>query len=535
MAKLLHQKTPLQNVHTVFDNTLRIMELPLSATTRAQLHGLLQDASVASLSNAFKALRIDVLATRLGTPQLTEIPFPAIAHLTAHGGHFVVLTALTNGQLTYHDPARGWVKESTAAFATAWSGVTVLVEKNAASGDHNYAANYTAEKRGRWRIGTIGGLLAMWILTGLGAVTQWDQRLAGGLMVVGTALSGLLVAADFGSRVAHRFCQAGENFSCGNVLNSPAAKLFGWLKMSEVGWVWFCGGWLSWWLGSRGHELPAVLGGLALGSALAACYAPFSIGYQWLKIKQWCPLCLAVQAVLVGLALVLKPALSFLPAFFHNTAAQVCVLSGYGLSLLLWLVINPLLDKVHQAAFADEELRRFKQDPGLFSFLLRQQPNRNAPMPPRGIVLGPATAAITVTLVTNPWCEPCAQAHRMLEELTAQLGNELSVNVLMMTDTRRGDESSHHVARHVLSLELAQQPAALQAWYRMRDYATWTRRFPTLLVPAAEEALRQQQEWIRLVGITHTPAVFLGSRELPPHYRLRDLAFHLPLIKTVAP
>lgn len=528
MQKLLIQKTPLQNVNVVFDNTVRILKIRSSSTTRVELHKLLQESSMASLGEAFKALNVDVLAARVNAKQLEEVPFPAIAHLTSRGGHFVLLTDLTNGQLTYHDPASGWVTENITAFSTLWSGAILLLEKKTTSGDLNYDSNRRAEMLKSWRNGTSISLLAAWILYSLGTGTRWNSNLAGSLLVIGAALSGLLIAADLGNSVAQRLCKTNEAFNCRSVLNSPAAMLFGWLKMSEVGWVWFFGGWLAWWLGSLRQDLPAVLGALSLGSLLAAAYAPFSIGYQWLKIKHWCALCLAVQVVLVGIAFSLSPYLSLLPAFIHSTSAQYSIISGYGLSLLLWISSRPLLYKVQQSTVAVEEVRRFKSDSRIFNFLLMQQPLINHPVWLRDIGIGKPTAPYKLTLITNPYCEPCIRAHRVLEELLGQMKGRLYVNIIFLTDSSRAIDSGYQVALHLLSLAPQHQPAALQDWFDIRDYAVWADRFPVHILPSAEEALLQQLEWNRSASITQTPSIVLCGRKLPEYYNLQDLAYHLP-------
>ena len=38
---------------------------------------------------------------------------------------------------------------------------------------------------------------------------------------------------------------------------------------------------------------------IASVSTMASAYIPFSIYYQWKVVKQWCPLCLTVQAILL--------------------------------------------------------------------------------------------------------------------------------------------------------------------------------------------------------------------------------------------
>lgn len=89
-------------------------------------------------------------------------------------------------------------------------------------------------------------------------------------------------------------------FSCDAVLNSKASKLFGIIKMSDIGIVYFMGGLVL--LLFSFYGMTEVQKTLDMTSFLSVCSFPyiiFSLSYQRLKVKKWCPLCLGVLTVLL--------------------------------------------------------------------------------------------------------------------------------------------------------------------------------------------------------------------------------------------
>ena len=534
MSKLKLQVAPHQQVVAVFDNVLTLLGIVVGKTTRQRLHTSLRLHSLAALSTALRSLRVDTLAVSLAPSELETIPFPCVAHLHSDGGRFVVLTKLQASQVTYHDPSQGWITEAVSSFCLRWAGTALLLEASPNSGDPQYEANRRGEQLNTWRVSLGSSLLLLWLASSLYAAHAWRDIVVALLLLTGLGISSLLVATDWGSPVANSVCNGAERLSCRSVLNSPAASLFGWLKVSEGGIVWFLGTWLCWWLGSRGPHFQPVLTGLALGSILAAGYAPFSIGYQWLRLKQWCPLCVAVQGILVGTAVLLLPQLRLLHLFWSDFQAQAIIATGFALALLLWLWARPVLRQAQRAAEMEKELTRFRTDTELFQLLWMRQAVTESYSDSVDLIMGSADAPLRLLLVANPFCEPCAKAHDLLEPLLAQMKGRLSITIRFITQRSDEDDSGHQIALRMLSLNSSQRGEAIRQWFRQPVYAEWIRQFPTVVAPDAEQALLRQQAWTQEHAITQTPTILLNGRRIPTYYKVQDLAYHLPYMEILA-
>ncbi len=490
--------------------------------------------SLLSMSDLLTDWKIDNTAVQLNTAeQLRELPFPFIAHLNKHNGWYVLVSALTGNRITYSDSQAGRKTESVDAFEKQWSGVVLVAETNGQSGEADYAVHRREETLSNLRRPFLitGAVIAtLFVMLGIApnfTVSNWLLLLT---KTTGLLVSCLLVARQLGSRSAltDRLCQVGGKASCDFVLNSPGAKLWGWLSWAEVGLLYFGGSLLSVLLaGTQPNGIGSVTGpttvwpllhGMAL---LALPYTVFSIYYQARVVRQWCVLCLAVQAILLieGIAAIMQ--LSPLPANWWPYAVLTLI---FLVPALAWVWVKPLLLNGAQHTHDHATLLGLKRDPALFRALLMQQ----SPMPPvpfdlQPIVLGNPEAAHTITMVTNPFCDPCATMHRELEKLLSQ-NTAVKAHIIFACDGADGRTAS--VATRLLALAGQDKAAdALTDWYAQKEkvYAAWAERH----VIDGEETkwlaiALGHGDWCRTAGIDSTPTLFIDGYPLPDLYRLRE-------------
>ena len=108
----------------------------------------------------------------------------------------------------------------------------------------------------------------------------WSGAYIGYLLL----LKHLHIHGGYGDRICSLFKQA----DCNNILDSSAAKLCGVISWSEIG--------LGHFISNTAIILffPHLITGLALINIFALPYSFWSIWYQGIKVKQWCPLCAVV-------------------------------------------------------------------------------------------------------------------------------------------------------------------------------------------------------------------------------------------------
>ncbi|QHV94036.1 vitamin K epoxide reductase family protein [Spirosoma endbachense] len=502
------------------------------ATVQEELSQHPDFPSLLSLSDLLTDWHIDNTAFQLNTTeQLRELPVPFVAHLRKNGGWYVLVTALTGNRITYSDNTQGRKSDILTDFEKNWSGIVLLAETNEQSGESDYIAHRKREVLNELRgpFAMVGSLLIFFVIILSVAkdlkTTDWFLLAT---KATGLLLSGLLVAKQLGSKNAltDRLCSINAKTNCDDVLNSPAAKLWGWLSWTDVGLLYFAGGLLAVLLVSVQPQLRSLLYWLAL---LALPYTVFSVYYQGFILQNWCSLCLSVQGLLLMEGILAIRQLTVLPS---DVQPYLLALVAFLLPTLVWVVLKMLLATLPKSRREHEELMRLKRNPDLFRALLLQQPE----MPPiphdlSPIILGNPEAEHTITMVTNPYCGPCGRTHMELEQLIQQNQN-VKANIIFTSDG--SDGPAMQMAVHTLALAKESKSHALTNWYEQPDkkFGIWAKKYPVIADKTNwQEIANQHHKWCRLADIKFTPTLFVDGYLIPEQYvldKLRWLINELP-------
>lgn len=488
--------------------------------------------SIKVLSDLLTNWDIDSLPVKLELAQLREIPYPAIAHLSKNGGHFVVLQKLEDELLHYIDPDIGLIKESLKDFEKKWTGVALLVEATEKSGEDGYK-----EKRKRelfiqyskylvWLL--VGGLLIVpTILFPLYILPSYLLKIVGGVFCF------LLLQKQFGtsSRAVAAFCKMGSKSNCDAVIHSVGSKLFGVVSLSELGVVYFIAGLLS--------IIISALAGISTNgftAVLSIVLLPFtlvSIYYQWRVVKAWCPLCLAVMLIIWLEVFALYP----WAGFSFSSIAMIISVVSFSLPVVFWLAVRERFIDSFRIPNLARSLSRFTNSERIFQTLLANQPTINLENFEHEISIGNNDAPVTITLVSNPGCGPCAAAHAAVEDLLSRFEDRIKVNFRFTVNLDEPDSESTTMVRHVIALSLADQAFCMKAlsdWYLhggKRDLGKWVAKFPISTqngqMAKMDSLLHQQANWFKHAHITATPTLLINGKKYPEEYTMGDLKFQV--------
>ena len=459
------------------------------------------------------ALRLDDKAA------LTRLPLPFMAQMD---GDLAVVRSVGDAAVVV-DRADGRRTLSRDAFLSASTGVVLTARPDARSGEPGYALHRREERICRAeRMGLALCLLVCCAGAFLPAPQLSSATLAlrvgvVALSAVGLALSWLLLLRQLHvpASMADRICGRAGRDGCSAVARTAGSRLFGRYGWSEVGLAYFAV--------SAAVALfwPSQLFWLAVTAAASLPYTLWSIGYQRLRARSWCGLCLAVMAVLWGL-FALHAVMGSFALPFPGWAGLALLLAACGAGGLAVHVLTDLYDRAREASkwkWAYAALKRRKE---LFFALLASRPA--IPVAEASTLLfGPAAAAHTVTVFSNPHCNPCARLHAALHALPE--GGEWRVQYVL---TSFNDELLE-TNRRIVATYLRHGPDAawqlLDRWYATHDPALLRGIGPEESHTAEVEAeLERHRAWSRANGLMATPHVLVDGRPLPPPYRGEDLA-----------
>jgi uncharacterized membrane protein len=491
--------------------------------------------SLLAISDVLTALHIENFAFRVAPDQLLNIPCPFLAHTNINGGDFIVVNSIsTEKVITSGDKWNRHVL-SLDEFKKIFKGIALTAQASAEfTATTPTLSNFIAKIKAP-AVLTCGALMFSVALvfhsdyfTGL----SWQSLLLTLFKSAGIITSVLLLIQfiDSNNTMIQKLCQSGGGKTdCNAILSSKAAKVFEGLSWSEVGFFYFTGTLL---LLLFGDGSAFIWQALALLNLVSLPYTVYSIYYQARVVKKWCVLCCAVQVLLWLEFIPLLAKTNWSIFFFTPTGNNVstlfiCLL----LPVILWVILKPLLLKLQQLSPLKQQLRTFKYNTELFNVQLTIQPKYTLPDEEWSIILGNVEANNVITMVTNPYCQPCAQTHKLLDELLNQNDN-VQARVVFMASNSETDIKTP-VTRHMMALyDLPDKTIVREAmhdWYKQKQksYETWAKAYPVEIKEAGFFKIDRQREWCNMGKITATPVLLLNGYRLPDLYQLPDLKYML--------
>ncbi|MFD2965796.1 vitamin K epoxide reductase family protein [Sphingobacterium bambusae] len=315
-----------------------------------------------------------------------------------------------------------------------------------------------------------------------------------------------------------------RNRSCNAVLNSKSSNFLG-ISWSVWGGAYFASFYLIQIL------YPGLQSQLAFWSTVSLLASPFiiySLYYQGYIIKQWCPLCLTVQVVLL-----INTSVSLVYLLTDNTLhidwylITVTLLFGSSFLTASHLMI-PVLKKAKDSRRYEIQWKKMRHNADIFHWLLQKSKSIIAPVENIGIVIGNPTAKHEIIKVCNPYCDPCARIHLTLKEIT-QHNTNVKLRIIFTASGDGNDRKTAPVS-HLLAIEeslgskVVQQ--ALEEWYLTEEkkYEAFAEKYPMNGKLNQQGAkIKRMFKWCKDMEIRATPTIYINGNELPESYQVAEL------------
>jgi len=488
--------------------------------------------SMLAVSDVLTALNISNTAFRAEFDMLGELAAPFLVNLNTNGGEFAVVTKMDAKHFYFSDERKEVNKLSLEDFKSAFAGVVLIAEPDSKlikkSGLLSSAYKF---KPAVLTASCLLILLTLLYNSGYFFNLNWAIVLLSIIKTAGLIVSILLLvqSVDSNNPLIQVLCQGGNKTDCNAILSSKAAKVFDGLTWSEVGFFYFAGTWLLLQFGASA----SVLTVLAILNFVSLPYTVYSVYYQARVAKKWCVLCCAIQALLwlEFIPLVIN---AFTTHFYFDQGSYKMVrlmFLCFSTPVVLWLILRPLFFKLQQLKPLKEQLRKFKYNSELFNQALTAQPQYKQPDENWSIVLGNAGASNVITMVSNPYCPPCAKMHKMLNEIIDQ--NEDVQARIVFTALNDDADPQTPVTRHLMALnallDKTQVKHALHDWYeqKQKNYEAWAKAYPVELVETEYYKLDAQRTWCEMAEVAFTPTMLINGHLLPSIYQFSDLKYML--------
>ncbi len=486
--------------------------------------------SLHALTGVLQHFGIPNVAIRIPTTKavLSELPDCFIAHLSEDKNRNLVLAEKIKNQIKITYDITKSKRISEESFLELWNGIIVAIEKNNRVKETTISPIRKALK---WFLISICILFTAFLFYGL---ADYFSRAHFALSIVGLVLSIFIVRHELGlfSTIANSFCNISTETSCEASFKSKGAKIFDWIKLSDVCIVAFSSYFLYWFLFFNNglFSYKAII----LCTLIAILFTFYSLYYQYRIVRKWCPLCLGIVVVLwFQTGVILLSDLSV--TFNSNDWVSLFLLITAGIiSIGIWSFLRPLLERKLSLEKLEIDHYKFKRNFALFNTLHQKEKKLTTPYTPiKGeIVLGNKNAPLEIVLVTSPLCFYCKKAHSDIVRILQSAGDKLKFAIRFDVDSDNKEMLLYQITSTLLHLFNAQnhlkcEKALTEIFDEVVDMERWLVNYKGDSNAAYDSILQKQRAWCGGNKINFTPALFVNGRQFPNDYDRGDLIYFI--------
>lgn len=487
-------------------------------------------ASLWAIGHILNRYGVDHTSLRIADKeQVGRVPCPFVAQAS---GDCVVVTTVSDDEVQYRTTS-GAFSAPLNTFKQAWTGAVMMVEATENSAEPNLK-DHRREERNH-RLQAVLSYLGFIVLFVGAAVAGRLSALSISLCLVyilGGWLSYLLLKKHLhiNSAAADKICSLLNSSGCTDSHGSEGEgpRLFRMFDLSIAGIAFFGVNLFATLLSPQGLG-PAV----SLAVTLALPFSLWSVAYQWIKRRTWCTLCLLVMGgVWSAFAIILAGGL-----FQKISISPTVIVSIATIGAAYWIIMSALryLIDYYKAAERDKEentsLRRIKFDTHIWGSLLHDS---SESYPVEGeeasrIFFGnPDSSLPLVTIVGNPFCNPCGRMHSRLEPLI-----DAGFRIQYFFTYFNPDLAP--INKRIVETYMSQGEQAtwalLSDWYakghpKGHPFANPpSKEIPTEIAKEIVDELIRHDKWTANAGISATPTVLIDGKPLPSGYGVEDLIY----------
>lgn len=522
----------MKNSYLVTRKLLELLEIPFS---RDYLHDLIdshpEQESLLTISDTLTKYKVDSLAIQIGEEKLDQIPLPSVVQMNGDSYPiFSCVSKVSEEKVTCLDEKGKFSEISRKEFVRKWTGVTLLVEKKENASERGYIKRRKESLTYRSLIILLSAVGIIWLVILSGSLEGNVSHLVGVWSFFFLKLTGLVISSillwtevDKNNPAIKEFCTGGKNIDCNTVLDS--FSFGGVISLSNLAFAYFFSGFLLLMLTSFSGSALQLLSFLSYAGLVIV---PVSLFYQGIRVKKWCLLCLWISGVLILEFAASQMLLTNLDPLELKELSVFTFLFLAG--IIGWLSIKPYLIAKKDIGGYKSKLAKFKSNREIFDFLASGSRKITSTPEGLGIFLKGESSKYHVLKVCNPYCEPCAKTHPLLEELY-EAGN-IDLQILFLAGGN--DEVKMNTVRHLMGIaskgDAAYTRQALDDWYlpKEKDYTSFASKYPLNgEFKKQEDIIAKMEAWCEVEQITHTPTIFINGYMLPEGYSVEDLKYVL--------
>ena len=243
--------------------------------------------------------------------------------------------------------------------------------------------------------------------------------------------------------------------------------------------------------------------------------------------KKWCPVCL----VIIGIILLELIYLIVFQNIVFTISFKGLIFFGFVfLSVMFtWSALKKLLTK--QKELKEYQLKAIRFERNYTAFKNSLLAKDKAILPHSPVILGNKESNTIITIISNPFCGHCKEAHEVIETILEKHQNDVQIQVILKTNLDTENEESKKLFRSLIGIYKQYGETvftiALKDWFDNKNIEQWFSLFPINATTEFDTIFNNQHKWCEENDYNFTPAIFINGYEYPQIYDRKNLQFYI--------
>jgi uncharacterized membrane protein len=359
-----------------------------------------------------------------------------------------------------------------------------------------------------------------------GIFLNWQNTIFNILSVIGLLISLEIFKKKFGkeSVVISGICggvasNSSSKNNCNKIIDSDKINFLG-LKLSDCSLIYFLALLV---LGIFSPFTDIILKFLSLVSCFVIGY---SVVIQVFVEKAFCKICLLIICVLLA-----QIAISVL--FFNSEVIlQITILSVLAFAVLFFglVFINDILKQKEDFRKANIKNLKFKRNYDIFKRELLEKRKINFENNKAEFFLGNPNAKLHISLVTNPYCGFCKEAHQILERLLEKYPEVISAQIRFnYISGSKNEKLTQLIGSFKNIYVLKGQDEFLKSihfWFSKKDETIFQEKY-SISNPTDLTELERIGNENATQGLNFTPIFIINGYQFPDKYDREDIFYFI--------
>lgn len=479
--------------------------------------------SLVSLIDFLDLGRMDYEVVQSDHTHIARFNYPCLAHVMENNG---------SSHMIQVDNINDW--DQHQQLKKNWTGIVVLAGNRPS---WNNAEN-TQQIRQRRYAKAVSFIAVLLLLSAFVYVTipgfNPINAIWGLLSFAGLVLSIGVLSVEMGMQVkaVKEVCNSVSPSGCDAVLRSNYSKGIAGISIADAA--------ISYFLTQSGFYLLSNWHPVLLNTALLLCIpviivAGLSLYAQQFILKKWCVICLGIVAVIIAQCLLAGLSVSsFIGSFRISIPYAISFFVVQGIVCYLFKGLKNFVTNIREKLMQAKELRRWKRNESLYLYQSNQRPYVDCTTWDQELMLGNNEAPVQITIACNPYCGPCAAAHKIIDELYETYKEILCIKFRFLFPLDNPNNDLTIAVKAILQKATRihqdeERATMLSDWFKLMNLEKWQQKWGPISDVNVEDLLKAHIHWMDDVAkVKGTPTFFINGRQLPRNYVIRDMFQLIP-------